>query len=104
MRVAEGPLKMNETYEGHGIRFRYPAHWELSEQPGDDATSITVESPETSSWTVSLFFDGPSPEEVVDSAVQAFREEYDEVDVYPVEDQLGSHRSVAPTSISSVSS
>jgi hypothetical protein len=83
------------VYEGHGIRFRYPAHWALSEQEDERLTSITVDSPETSSWSISLSFDGPSPEQVVSSAIEAFREEYAEVDVYPAEAKIGDHASVA---------
>ena len=81
--------QVNETYEGNGIRFRYPASWELVEQEEGESTSITVASPETSFWSVSIFRDGPSPEQVVASAVEAFREEYDEVDVYPSEEKMG---------------
>lgn len=86
---------MDTIYEGHGIRFRYPAWWEVSVQEDDECASITVDSPETSSWSVSLFFDGPPPEAVVNSAVEAFREEYDEVDVYPSDASAGERPSVA---------
>ena len=86
---------MHAVYEGHGIRFRYPASWALSEQEDDRLTSVTVDSPETSSWSVSLFSDGPSPEEVVHSAIEAFREEYAEVDVYPAEARMADRSSVA---------
>ncbi len=37
---------MEETYEGNGVRFRYPALWELVEQEDEESTSITVASPE----------------------------------------------------------
>jgi hypothetical protein len=80
---------MDETYKGHGIRFRYPASWQLVEQEDDESTSITVASPDTSFWSVSLIPEGPSPEQVIASAVEAFREEYDEVDVYPSEEKMG---------------
>jgi hypothetical protein len=86
---------MDAEYEGHGIRFRYPGAWSLSEQEQGQLTSITVDSPETSSWSVSLFLDQPSPEEVLDAAIEAFREEYDEVDVYPVEARMGERASIA---------
>ena len=62
---------MDETYQGHGIRFRYPAYWELLEQEEGESTSITVASPETSFWSISLFRDSPSPQQVVASAVEA---------------------------------
>jgi hypothetical protein len=86
---------MEEIYEGHGIRFLYPAYWELTEQEDDEATSITVSSPETSFWSISLFRDGVSPLEVLESALEAFREEYKEVDVYPSTVQVGQRKGVA---------
>jgi hypothetical protein len=44
---------------------------------------------------VSLFPEGPSPEQVIASAVEAFREEYDEVDVYPSDETMGDHPGAA---------
>ena len=75
---------MEEIYEGHGIRFSYPAYWELTEQDDGTSVSLTVSSPDTSFWSVSLFSDGPAPRQLVDSAVEAFRGEYDEIDLYPL--------------------
>jgi hypothetical protein len=86
---------MEEIYEGHGIRFLYPAYWELIEQEDDEATSITVSSPDTSFWSISLFRDGVSPLEVLESALEAFREEYKEVDVYPATVKVGERTGVA---------
>jgi hypothetical protein len=86
---------MEETYEGHGIRFRYPAYWELTEQEDEEATSITVASPDTSFWSISLFHEGPSPQQVLDSAIEAFREEYAEVDVYASSARTGERAGVA---------
>ncbi|HXY36407.1 MAG TPA: hypothetical protein VEI07_19380 [Planctomycetaceae bacterium] len=86
---------MEEIYEGHGISFRYPAYWELTEQEDEEATSITVASPETSFWSISLFQHGPPPQQVLDSAIEAFREEYDEVDVYASTARTGERAGVA---------
>jgi len=86
---------MEEIYEGHGIRFRYPAYWELTEQEDDEAISITVASPETSFWSISLFREGPTPQQVLDSAVEAFQEEYAEADVYPSTGRIGDRGGVA---------
>ncbi|HET6327122.1 MAG TPA: hypothetical protein VFG04_20745 [Planctomycetaceae bacterium] len=86
---------MEEIYEGHGISFRYPANWELTEQEDDEATSITVASPETSFWSISLFQDSPSPQEVLNSAVEAFREEYAEADIYPSTARVGKRAGLA---------
>lgn len=85
----------HETYRSHGVRFEYPAHWELSEQRQNNELSINVSSPETSFWSLTLLADGPAPEQVVASAVVAFEDEYPELDIYESEVQICDRRSVA---------
>lgn len=75
-------------YASYGIRFRYPDDWELAEDPLEAGVCITVAGDGTSFWSISLYEDRPGPQEVIETAVEAFREEYDELDVYPVEVQL----------------
>jgi len=77
-----GIYLMYETYDAHGITFQYPAEWEVNEQMGEGEVLITVSSPETSFWSISLFADRPTLEAVVNTAISAFREEYDDLDVY----------------------
>lgn len=79
---------MSSEYAAHGIRFRYPPEWELSEQNEEGRTSITVSSPHTSFWTVSLFSDRPEPDDLIAAALQAFSDEYEELDVYPSKDRV----------------
>ena len=86
---------MVAEFNEDGIRFRYPAYWELTEQEDDEATSVTVASPDTSFWSISLFREGPTPHQVLDSAVEAFQEEYAEADVYPSTARIGDRAGVA---------
>jgi hypothetical protein len=74
---------MEATYQSHGVRFRYPQDWELSEQREGEQISITVSSPLTAFWTLTLFPDRPDPGDIVAAALDAFYEEYDELDDYP---------------------
>lgn len=74
---------MDETYSGHGVQFSYPATWEISEQRQPGEVSITVSSPGTAFWNLTLFFDEPDPESIIEATLDAFREEYDELDIYP---------------------
>jgi hypothetical protein len=73
---------MDATYQAHGVRFRYPHGWDVTEQEQEDQVSITVSSPATAFWTVSLFPGCPEPDEIVAAALDAFHEEYDELDEY----------------------
>jgi hypothetical protein len=74
---------MSRTYEGHGIRFEYPDDWLFHEQAWAEEITLTVQSPNSAFWSVTLVLDRPAPERVVESAVSAFQQEYSEVDVYP---------------------
>jgi hypothetical protein len=65
------------------VRFRYPDDWELSEQQEGEQISITVSSPQTAFWTLTLFPGRPDPEDIVAAALDAFHEEYTELDDYP---------------------
>ena len=86
---------MLELYHAHGIQFRFPDAWKLSEQAHGPEATITVESPDTSFWSLSLFFDGPPPEQVLETAVAALAQDYDEIDVYPAAARLCDRDSLA---------
>ena len=86
---------MHRVFEHHGVRFEYPEDWILHEQSSPEEISITVNSPETSFWSLTLLFERPDPNRVIETALDTFREEYFEIDVYPSDDRLGDSRTVA---------
>src|SRR5262245_54395681 len=86
---------MDREYAGHGVRFRFPSEWEVSEQREESQLSITVSSPHTSFWTVTLLPDRPEPEDIVAAVLDAFHEEYDELDDYPSRARVGKRPTVA---------
>ncbi|MEX1095796.1 MAG: hypothetical protein WED34_07080 [Planctomycetales bacterium] len=77
-----------QLYADHGVRFHYPDDWSLAEDRLEAGVCITVAGEGTSFWSISLYEERPRPEDVIDSAVEAFREEYDELDAYSVEARL----------------
>lgn len=82
MSVAEA------VYEDHGIRFRYPEDWQIQEESEGETVSVTVSGPETSFWSIWILPERPDPERLVLSAIEAFEEDYDDVDVYRSEGEL----------------
>ncbi len=72
-----------ETYTGHGVRFLYPGLWALSETRQSHEVTIQVESGGTSFWSLTILSDAPAPEDVIESVAEVFREEYEELDIYP---------------------
>ncbi len=85
---------MAEHYERHGVKFRYPESWPLTEEGNDQERCVTVSSPDTSFWSLTLFFDCPSPDDVADTVLQAFRDEYQDLDAYPVSGQIGARPAI----------
>ena len=77
-----------QVYETHGVRFEYPDGWEISVDEAEDQTAVTVEGPGTAFWTLSLISERPPAEEIIESALQCFEDEYSNVDVYEVDDRI----------------
>jgi hypothetical protein len=81
---------MPARYAKLGIRFQYPENWTLDESDaikGDD--SVSVYSPDGAFWSIIKHPLSSSPEELVEAALAAMRQEYDELDAEPVEETCG---------------
>jgi hypothetical protein len=80
---------MPAVYEKLGIRFQYPENWTLDEieaLEGND--SVTVYSPGGGFWSIMIHPQGTPPAELVDAALEAMREQYDELDVESVAETI----------------
>jgi hypothetical protein len=79
---------MQQQFQGLGIRFRYPDDWRLSEEMGEDEVSITLSSPESAFWSATVMRHRPDPEDVLQTAVDVFRDEYDDLDIEQTQTRL----------------
>ncbi len=84
-----------EPFTGHGVHFRFPRDWTVEEEPSPEQTTVTVQSPGTAFWTLSLFEDRPDPESIVASVMAAYEEMYKELDVYESDVQIFGEPAVA---------
>ncbi len=78
------------TYRAHGVEFWVPEQWSVHEERTPDHLSISIESPGTGFWSVTLLFDRPAPEKVAEAVVDAYTLEYDEhnMDVYNTDTEV----------------
>jgi hypothetical protein len=74
--------------ESDGVRFRYPKAWEFSRETRGRDVTFHLQTGGTAFWSLTLLAEKPLATEAVDAAVQAFREEYPEVDLYDSPDWL----------------
>lgn len=81
---------MPAVFHKHGVRFEFPDDWTVTEDATSTEVCVTVSGEAASFWSITLFFDRPSPEDVAETVVRAFEDEYESVDVYPSNFEVGS--------------
>jgi hypothetical protein len=86
---------MNETYEAHGIRFDHPADWDVDVTDDGPRTIVSVSEPTGAAFLfVTLDEDRHKPAELVDEVLGTMRDEYKELDAYPVMEMIGGHQAL----------
>ena len=83
------PHQSLRTYSNHGVQFRFPSDWTLTEQSDEYEITVSVQSDGTSFWTLMLLKTRPDPDAVLDTVVEAFEQDYEDVDVNSTIDSLG---------------
>ncbi len=89
--MCEANSLLAEVYKKNGIEFQYPDFWELMEEKTENELTISINSPDTSFWSLTLIDDGVEPNEVINTAEETFQAEYDDIEAESVEDRI-SHR------------
>jgi len=72
---------MPAVYDKLGLRFQYPENWTLeTDDNSPEKPSVSVYSPGGAFWTVIKHPSGTEPAELATAAMQAMKQEYDELD------------------------
>lgn len=86
---------MPAVYEKLGIRFQYPENWSLDEKDAlEGENSVAVYSPGGSFWSIVIYDASLPPSELVDAALTAMKQEYDQLDAEPVRETLAEQKLV----------
>jgi hypothetical protein len=79
---------MAAQFEEDGIRFQYPENWKLEREENDTGWTVSVQSPETAFMLISVRTDLPTPEEMVETVLEALREDYADLEADDCIDSL----------------
>ena len=71
---------MPAVFEEGGIRLQYPENWTLAKEPSEEGWTIVIQSPETAFLMLALREDSPDPQLLVDTALAALREDYEDLE------------------------
>jgi hypothetical protein len=81
-----------EVYEDHGVRFEYPSDWALEVTDEGEVSTVDVQHPSGTAFLLVRTDEScPDPDDVADSALEAMREEYPDLDAFPVIESLHEH-------------
>lgn len=81
---------MSKLYSARGMLFRYPDDWMVGEESSENEIAITARpiDDSTAFWSLTLLADRPDPREALASVLEAFEEEYDDLDVYTADEPV----------------
>jgi hypothetical protein len=79
---------MAAQFDESGIRFGYPENWRLEREDNDSGWTVSVQSPDTAFLMISLREDMPSTDCLAETALEALREEYPELEADDCVDSL----------------
>lgn len=81
---------MPAVYDNLGVRFLYPENWSvLDEEQTDWPRSVTLQSPQTSFWTLLVYPPRQDTGPMIDHIIETIRESYNELEVLEGRDTIG---------------
>ena len=82
-------------YDDHGIRFEYPADWDLEVTAEGAIATVAIQAPGGLVFALITVDDScPAPAEVADLALEAMRDEYPALDATPALESIGGQKAV----------
>ena len=85
---------MVDTFEQDGIHFRYPENWRLEREESETGWTVLLQSPDTAFFLLSLDEDGPDSDHVANTALEALREDYPDLEADECVDSLAGQPAV----------
>lgn len=71
---------MIQKFERSGVSLQFPANWEMEDDADGDDWVLTLQTPGSGMLMATYRDDGPEPAEMADEAIEALREDYDQLD------------------------
>lgn len=78
--------ELDQHYERLEIAFDYPGYWDVEDFDSPEEQAATVLTDNTAFWMASVIRHVEDVEHVIESALAAYEEEYDGIDVYERQD------------------
>jgi len=85
---------MPATFAEEGLRFSYPDNWELLREENLSGWTVTLQSPATAFLMITFDRDMPEPDFMIETALDAMKEEYASLEFEPVAESIAGQPAV----------
>jgi len=72
---------MSQVFQDDGVAFQFPDGWTLEREDNEAGWTVSAQSPDTAFFLLTYDRNTPTPQEMAETALEALREEYDEIEV-----------------------
>jgi hypothetical protein len=79
---------MAAQFNDRGIRFLYPENWRLDREDSEDGWTVTVQSDQTAFFLLTVNEEGPTPDEMLATTLEALKADYKDLEYDEVVDTL----------------
>ena len=80
---------MPKEFREGALSFRYPDDWKLEREDNDHGWTVSLYGPSTAFLTLCLDSDGPESERMADTALEALRSDYPDLDADEKAEKVG---------------
>jgi hypothetical protein len=81
---------MPAVYQNLGVRFLYPENWSITDEEDHGwPRSVTLQSEETSFWSLHVYPPAQELKPVVKELIQAIQTEFSDIEVLPAKETFG---------------
>jgi hypothetical protein len=67
-------------FDESGIRFQYPENWQLEREEHDSGWTVSVQSPQTAFFLITVNTEGPDAGQMAETVLEAMRAEYPDLE------------------------
>ena len=75
---------MLQLFARAGISFKYPGNWEFETEESDDGWTVSIQSPNTAFFILSVDFNEDDATQLAEQALQAMQESYSNIELKSV--------------------
>lgn len=84
----EMPLETGELFSDRGISFEHDRGFSVNCEEKPRERIVTVSSKASGFWSLMVFLDRPDPEEVLETVLDSFRDEFKDLDIYDAQEEI----------------